>query len=50
MPDRGNPENPKRKPFRLGSGPRVAPPPIDREPGKPPGIARVPVNKKPAKS
>ena len=27
MPDRGNPENPKQKPFRLGSGPRVAPPP-----------------------
>ncbi len=40
MPDRGNPENPRQKPLRRDSGPRVAPPPVEREPGKPPGAFR----------
>ena len=49
MAKRVKPENPTGKPLSRDSGPRVAPPPVEREPGKPPGIARVPVNKKPAK-
>lgn len=40
MPDRGNPENPKKNPIHRGSGPRVAPPPVEREEGKPPGAFR----------
>ena len=50
MPDRSKPENPPAKPFRRSSAPRVAPPPVEREPGKPPGVARVPAKEKPPKS
>lgn len=50
MPDYVKPENPPVKPFRRGSWPRVAPPPVEREPGKPPGVAHIPVKEKPAKS
>ena len=47
MPDRAKPENPPAKPSRRSSAPRVAPPPVEREPGKPPGVARIPVKEKP---
>lgn len=50
MAKRAKPENPPAKPFRRSSAPRVAPPPVEREPGKPPGVARVPAKEKPAKS
>lgn len=50
MAKRAKPENPPAKPFRRSSAPRVAPPPVEREPGKPPGVAHVPAKEKPPQS
>ena len=49
MLNRDNPEDPKRKPLRRGSWPRVAPPPVEREQGKPPGAFRPKPQKQPSK-
>ena len=40
MPDRAKLENPPAKPSHRSSGPPVAPPPVEREPGKPPRAFR----------
>lgn len=50
MAKRAKPENPPAKPFRRSSAPRVAPPLVEREPGKPPGAFRPKPEKQSTKS
>lgn len=50
MAKRVKPENPMEKPLGRDSGPRVAPPPVEREPGKPPGAFRPKPEKQSPKS